>query len=32
MTLKEISSETTLEEVKRLTGARFNVCPNLKNF
>ena len=32
MLLTEISSDTTLEEVKKNTGAHFNVSPNLKNF
>jgi acyl CoA:acetate/3-ketoacid CoA transferase beta subunit len=32
MLLTEISSDTTLEEVTKSTGARFQVSPNLKNF
>ena len=32
MLLTEISSDTTLEEVKKNTGAHFSVSPNLKNF
>lgn len=32
MVLSEIAEETTLEEVKRLTSAKFSVSPNLKNF
>jgi acyl CoA:acetate/3-ketoacid CoA transferase beta subunit len=32
MLLIEIASNTTLEEVKKNTGARFNVSPNLKTF
>ena len=32
MLLTEIASNTTLEEVIKATGAKFNVSPNLKSF
>jgi acyl CoA:acetate/3-ketoacid CoA transferase beta subunit len=32
MILEEIASNTTLDEVKQATGAKYIVSPNLKSF
>jgi acyl CoA:acetate/3-ketoacid CoA transferase beta subunit len=32
MLLLEIAKDTTVDEVKKATGASFQVSPNLKNF